>query len=251
MRALHRVTAMDSARVADVAFSADAGSSATSRPSYLYDAVRDRSYAKPSLRGRLHSLCFVAAVVAGVLLIRSVRGADSIAAGSAYAISVAGLFGVSALYHRGRWSTRATERLQRLDHVMIVVLIAASATPPLQLSLHGDVRTASLIAIWALAASAAVLRLSRMNASERAVGAIYVGLGWAGGAAIPMVWLTHGVAPAVLLLAGGLLYTVGAIGYHLRRPDPVPLHFGYHEVFHTYVAAAAALQYVAIACFLY
>jgi hemolysin III len=229
----------------------DNGGRAVLRPAYLYDAERRLRYEKPLLRGRLHALCFIAAVVVGVLLVGSLRGAGAIATGSTYAVSVAGLFGVSALYHRGNWSARAAARMQRLDHVMIVILIAGSATPPLALSLRGDIRTACLVGLWALALSAIALRVLRMAASERLVGSVYVGLGWIAGAAVPVVWLTHGVAPALLLLIGGLLYTAGAVGYHLRRPDPAPMYFGYHEVFHTYVAAAAAVQYVAIACLLY
>jgi hemolysin III len=220
-------------------------------PTYLYDSRRRRNYEKPLLRGWLHALCFIAAVVVGVVLVSSLRGAGSIAAGSAYALSVAGLFGISALYHCGRWSAQTAEKIQRLDHLMILIVIAGTATPTLESSLRGDARIASVIAIWTLAISAAVLRLGRMSASERLVGATYVGLGWIAGAAIPVVWLTRGVAPALLLIIGGLLYTIGAVGYHRRRPDPLPLHFGYHEVFHVYVAAAAAIQYVAIAHLLY
>jgi hemolysin III len=89
-----------------------------------------------------------------------------------------------------------------------------------------------------------------MDAPERLVGAIYVGLGWFAGSAVPAVWIYGGVAPAVLILCGGVLYTAGAVGYHRRRPDPLPGVFGYHEVFHTYVTLAAACQYVAIAGFL-
>jgi hemolysin III len=228
----------------------DAGCS-VQRPTFLHDAKRQLRYQRPRFRGVLHSLCFVAAVVAGVLLVRSLTGVGSIAAGSTYAASVAGLLGVSALYHRVRWSVKGSARMQRLDHVMIVLLIAGSATPPLELSLHGEPRIAWLAGLWALALAAVVMRVSRMAASERVVGSIYVGLGWVAGAALPVVWVAHGATPALLLLLGGLLYTVGAVGYHLRRPDPFPLYFGYHEVFHTYVAAAAAVQYVAIACLLY
>jgi hemolysin III len=105
------------------------------------------------------------------------------------------------------------------------------------------------VLLWTLAVLAAVARLTRMTAPEPIVGAVYVGLGWISGLAVPAVWMYAGVAPAVLMIVGGLLYTVGAISYHNRRPDPYPAVFGYHEVFHVYVSLAAACQYVAIACF--
>jgi hemolysin III len=104
--------------------------------------------------------------------------------------------------------------------------------------------------LWSLAAAAVALRLARMNAPERLVGSVYVGLGVAASTAIPAVWVHSGVAPALLLLAGGVLYVVGAVGYHRRSPDPRPSVFGYHEVFHSYVTLAAACHYIAIACFL-
>jgi hemolysin III len=89
-----------------------------------------------------------------------------------------------------------------------------------------------------------------MSAPELLVGATFVGLGWAAGLALPWVWIHAGVAPGVLMLAGGLLYTAGALSYHRRWPDPYPSVFGYHEVFHAYVCAAAACQYLAIARFI-
>ena len=105
--------------------------------------------------------------------------------------------------------------------------------------------------MWSLTAGAAALRLVRMQVPEWLAGAIFVALGWGAGAAVPAVWIKSGVAPAVLIIAGGVLYTVGALAYHRRRPDPFPAWFGYHEVFHAFVSAAAACQYVAIACFIF
>jgi hemolysin III len=216
----------------------------------LYDARRRVEYDKPKLRGWLHLLAFESALVLGTIVIARAHGATETAVAAVYAAAVAGLFGVSALYHRGHWRARASAWLQRLDHSMIVLLIAGSATPPMALCLPGVLRPVGLIALWTLAGAAIGLRLAWMHAPERLVGSIYVGLGVASGAAIPAVWLHSGPAPALLLLAGGVLYVVGAIGYHRRRPDPQPSVFGYHEVFHTYVTVAAACHYVAIGCFL-
>jgi hemolysin III len=216
----------------------------------LYDVCRGIAYERPRWRGRLHLASFAVALVVGTVIVLTAHGAAQTADAAVYATAVAGLFGTSALYHRGHWSPKVSARLQRLDHVMIVCLIAGSATPPMQVCLPGVWKAIGLIGLWSLALAAIGVRLLWMDAPERLVGAIYVGLGWVSGSALPVVWIKAGVAPAVLLLCGGLLYTVGAIGYHARRPDPVPHVFGYHEVFHTYVTLAAACQYVAIAVFL-
>ena len=216
----------------------------------LYDARRGVYYVKPVLRGWLNLLCFGASLVFGPLLLASAHGAAQITAVAVYSASVSALFGISALYHRGTWTEAGRRRLQRLDHAMIFFLIAGTATPAFLLDTHGPFGRACLIAMWTLTLTAAAIHLTWMNAPELLVGATFVGLGWAAGLALPWVWIHAGVAPAALMLAGGLLYTAGALSYHLRWPDPYPSVFGYHEVFHAYVSAAAACQYVAIAWFI-
>ena len=167
-----------------------------------------------------------------------------------FSVSVSALFGVSALYHRGTWTDAGRRRLQRLDHAMIFFLIAGTATPAFLLDAPGAFGLACLIVLWTLTLTAAAIHLAWMSAPELLVGATFVGLGWAAGLALPWVWIHAGVAPGVLMLAGGLLYTAGALSYHRRWPDPYPSVFGYHEVFHAYVCAAAACQYLAIARFI-
>jgi hemolysin III len=216
----------------------------------LYDVRRDVAYPRPRWRGWLHLACFEASLVIGTLLIATAQGVRQTVAAAVYAGAVSGLFGTSALYHRGRWSPPARIRLQRLDQVMILVLIAGTSTPPLLLCLPPVAALIAVGAVWALAAAAAVTRLAWLSAPERLVGAMFLCLGWSAAAALPAVWVNAGVAPAVLLITGGVLYTVGAVCYHCRRPDPAPSVFGYHEVFHVFVAAAAAAQYTAIAIFL-
>jgi hemolysin III len=213
----------------------------------FYDARRDVYYTKPVLRGWLHLLWFEASLVGGTLLLARAHGAARITAIAVYAASVSALFGTSALYHRGTWTAAWRRRLQRLDHAMIFFLIAGTATPAFFLATRGAVGLVCLIVVWALALTAAVIHLAWMSAPELMVGATYVGLGWVAGLALPGVWIHAGVAAGVLLLAGGVLYTAGALSYHRRRPDPYPSVFGYHEVFHAYVCAAATCQYVAIA----
>ncbi|HEV7192310.1 MAG TPA: hemolysin III family protein [Jatrophihabitantaceae bacterium] len=227
----------------------DASRRARTSGSQLYDSGRDLHYDKPKLRGWLHFVSFVAALVVGTVLVAEQRGAALTTDALVYAGVVAGLFGASALYHRGTWSARNSARLQRVDHVMIILLIAGTATPPMQVCLSGSWRVVALTVLWTLAGAAIAIRLARMHASERLVGAIYIGLGWVAGTGIPAVWVHSGATAGILLLCGGVLYMVGAIGYHRRWPDPCPSYFGYHEVFHTYVTVAAVFQYVAIAFF--
>ncbi len=221
-----------------------------SAPVRLYDAQRGLYYAKPRLRGWLHLVWFEASLVLGTLLLARAHGGSRIVASAIYAASVSALFGVSALYHRGNWSSAWSRRLQRLDHAMIFFLIAGTATPAFLLAVPGPFGLICLVALWALTLTAAGIHLAWMQAPERVVGATFLGLGWVAAIALPFIWLHAGVAAGILMLAGGVLYTAGAIAYHRRRPDPYPAVFGYHEVFHAFVCAGAACQFIAIALFI-
>jgi hemolysin III len=216
----------------------------------LYDARRGVYYTKPVLRGWLHLVWFEISVVIGSLLLARAHGATRITAAAIYAASVSALFGVSALYHRGNWTAAWRRRLQRLDHAMIFFLIAGTATPAFLLANRGPFGLVCLIVMWTLTLTAAAVHMAWMSAPEVVVGGTFVGLGWVAGLALPGVWIHAGVAPAMLVLAGGLLYTAGALSYHRRRPDPYPSVFGYHEIFHAYVCAAATCQFAAIALFI-
>jgi len=215
-----------------------------------YCARRGIYYTKPALRGWLHLLCFGASLVFGTLLLVRMRGGARITAGAVYATSVSALFGASALYHRGNWTNPWRQRLQRLDHLMIFFLIAGTATPAFLIAMPGALGLTCLIVVWTLAIAAAAVHMAWMDAPELLVGGTFVGLGWVAGIAVPGVWIHAGAGPGLLVLAGGLLYTTGAICYRRRRPDPIPSVFGYHEVFHAYVCAAAGCQYAAMALLL-
>jgi hemolysin III len=214
------------------------------------DVRRQVSPAKPLLRGWLHLVWFEASLVLGTLTLARAHGAVRIAALAIFAVSVSAMFGVSALYHRGDWTETWRRRLQRLDHAMIFLLIAGTATPAFLLATRGVFRISCLIVVWALTLTAGAIHMAWMGAPEPLVGSTFVGLGWVGGLALPGVWLHSGVAAGALMLAGGLLYTAGALSYRRRRPDPYPSVFGYHEVFHVFVCAAATCQYIAIAWFI-
>ena len=217
------------------------------RSTLLYDSRRGVHYAKPLLRGWLHLVWFATSLVAGPLLLAGAHGVSHRIGVVIYAGCLSGLFGVSALYHRGDWGPVARRVLQRADHLMIFLLIAGTATPVFLLAVPGTYGVVCLIVLWSLTAVATGARLTRMKAPERLVGGAFLGLGAANALALPALWTNVGVAAAILVLAGGLLYLTGAVAYHHRRPDPFPSVFGYHEVFHAFVCAAATCHYVAIA----
>src|SRR6185312_15733324 len=175
------------------------------------------------------------------------RGATPVVGVAIYVACLSGLFGASALYHRGNWGPAATRMLQRADHVMIFLLIAGTATPVFLLAVPGTYGLTFLIVLWSLTAVAMSAHLTRMSAPEWLVGGAFIGLGALNAVALPALWTHGGVTEAILVLSGGLLYITGAIAYHHRRPDPFPSVFGYHEVFHAFVCAAATCHYVAIA----
>jgi hemolysin III len=215
----------------------------------LYDARRDVYYAKPVLRGWLHLLCFCASLAGSALLLARAHTATQVTAAAVYSASLAALFGTSALYHRGTWSAAWRLRLRHLDQAMIFFLIAGTATPAFLLCAPAGTGAACLIVMWGLTFTAVAVRLAWASAPEFVAGAVFIGLGCAGGLALPWVWINAGAVSGALLLAGGLLYIAGALSYHRRWPELYPSVFGYHEAFHVYVCLAAACQYAAIARF--
>jgi len=213
----------------------------------LYDSRRGVLYIKPLMRGWLHLVWFEASLVAGTLLAVATDGVRQVVGVAIYAGCLTGLFGVSALYHRGNWGPVASSILQRADHLMIFLLIAGTATPVFLFAVPGTYGLVCLIFLWILTAVGIGTHLVRMNAPEWLVGGAFIGLGAVGALALPALWTNGGVAAATLVIVGGLLYLTGAVAYHRRRPDPFPTVFGYHEVFHAFVCAGATCHYVAIA----
>ena len=203
---------------------------------------------KPRLRGVSHQWAFFVSLGLGLILVLAASGGREIAATAIYAGSVAALLGTSALYHRTDWVRESAHRwMRRADHAMIFVLIAGTYTPFSVLVLEGSLATAILIAVWSGAAAGIVLQLAWIDAPEWLSALVYVLLGWVAIAALPGLISGIGLFATLLLAVGGLLYTVGAVVYALKRPDPAPTVFGYHEIFHVFVLVAAALQYAVIA----
>ena len=209
------------------------------------DLVNDVAAAvKPRFRGVSHQYAFFVFLVLGTVLVIAAPNGRATLAAAIYAASVAGLLGTSAVYHRVNWrrpSARAWMR--RLDHSMIFVLIAGTYTPFSLLVLDGTLATAILIVVWAGALGGIVLNLVWITAPRWLIATVYVALGWVAVAAMPQLADRLGAAGVALLMAGGLMYTLGAVIYATKRPNPAPAVFGYHEIFHALVIAAAALQY--------
>jgi hemolysin III len=221
-------------------------------PDTLHETVeRVEAALKPRLRGVLHQAAFAISLVTGTVLICLAEGARERVAVSLYAASVALLFGTSAAYHRGRWTAAWRARMERLDHSMIFVLIAGSYTPFVLELLHGWWRWAMLAAIWGGSAIGIVTKNLAWNAPRWFSVGLYLALGWAALAIIPQVLDEGGVAVLVLVGVGGLFYSLGAVVYALRRPDPSPRWFGFHEVFHALTIAAFTVQYVAVSLVIY
>jgi len=205
---------------------------------------------KPRLRGVLHQWAFFVSIVAGSALVLVAPAGRATLATAIYAATVAGLFGVSAVYHRVDWvSTTARRWMRRLDHSMIFLLIAGTYTPFALLVLHGALSTAILVVVWGGAFAGIVLNLIWIDAPKWLTAIVYLALGWVAIAAFPALFDELGVTATLLVGLGGILYTVGAVVYATRKPDPVPAVFGYHEIFHALVIAAAAVQYCVIAFF--
>jgi hemolysin III len=203
---------------------------------------------KPRLRGVLHQWAFVSSVPLGVALVVAAEDVRARIAVAVYAVSLVALFGISALYHRVNWRSLTARRwMRRLDLSMIFVLIAGSYTPFALLVLHGPVAVAILVAVWAGALGGVVLNLIWSSAPKWLRAILYVTLGWVAVAAWPQLAATIGTGGLTLLALGGVLYTLGAVVYSVKRPDPVPSVFGYHEIFHALVTIAAALQFAVIA----
>ncbi len=201
--------------------------------------------ARPRHRGRLHQIVFFLSIPAGAALVAVATTASARVGALVYALSLTGLFGTSAAYHRVARSVKARGLMRRLDHAMIFVLIAGSYTPMCLVALEGTWRVVSLAVVWGGALTGVALKVIRLEAM-RLGNALYVILGWAVLAILPQ--LAKRVSPLTIawMGAGGVLYTLGAVVLARRRPDPVPHVFGYHEVWHSLVVAAAACHYVMI-----
>ena len=201
---------------------------------------------KPRLRGWLHLATAPLTLAAGIVLIALSPTAATRVGSAVYGLSAVLLFTVSAIFHRGRWSPRAQGLLRRFDHANIFLLIAGSYTPFTLLLLNGGERTTLLAVVWTAAVAGTLMRIFWLSAPRWLYTAVYVGLGWAAIFYIPSFTAAASTAVLVLMLIGGALYTVGGVIYGLKRPNPSPTWFGFHEVFHALTIAAFIVHYVGI-----
>jgi hemolysin III len=201
----------------------------------------------PLLRGVSHAYAFWFALVAAVVLMALADDSAARVAASVYGAGLCALFAGSALYHRWRWDPRWRPLLRRIDHSTIFFFIAASYTPVALLVLDGTLRLVVLLVVWAGALGGMIFSIVWIEAPRALVAGTYLALGWVAVATIHDLAERLPVAPLVLLAGGGALYTAGAVVYALRRPDPWPRTFGFHEVFHAFVIAAAVAHFVAMA----
>lgn len=200
---------------------------------------------KPKLRGVSHQVSFFGALVAGAALIALVPAPARLGL-AVYVASLCAMFGASALYHRPNWSPRARTWMRRLDHAAIFVLIAGTGTP-FALLLPPDDGRRLLLLVWGGAAVGVVRALVWITAPKALVAVLAVAVGWAATPFFSALAGRLGGAVFGWIAAGGVLYTLGALAYATRRPNPWPRTFGYHEVFHALVILAAACHFVAVA----
>lgn len=204
---------------------------------------------KPRLRGVSHEIAFFVSLAGGPALMLLAPTIHARLAVALYASTLSGLFGVSALLHRRTWSLRWRRWLRRLDHAMIFLAIAGTYTAIGGLTLAPDLATIVLRVVWIGALGGALLHLAWVDIPKW-LGAIpYVALGWVAVVAMPELRDRLGAGGMTLLVGGGALYTLGAFVYARRRPDPFPTVFGYHEIFHLLVIAAATAHYATLAAF--
>jgi hemolysin III len=202
---------------------------------------------KPRLRGVSHRWAFFASLFTGVALILVAPTKRAVAAAMVYALSLSALFGVSALYHEVTWSVPVRRWMRRLDHSMIFLLIAGTYTPFGVLVLPGTLALVVLAVVWSGALLGVALNMLWIDAPKWFSAIVYISLGWVAVVAFPELVSQLGATATGLIVLGGVFYSAGAAVYALRRPDPAPEVFGYHEVFHALVIAAAVAHYVVVA----
>lgn len=223
-----------------------------SAPPSVSDRVEDVVAAvKPHLRGWLHAGSTPLVLAAGIVLVVLAPTAPARISASVFVVTAVLLFGTSAVYHRGTWSARTRVLLKRMDHSNIFLIIAGSYTPFAALLLPHDRARTLLVTVWAGAIAGVLFRVFWVGAPRWLYTPIYVALGWVAVFYLPAFYRSGGGALLTLIIIGGLLYTAGAVIYGLKRPNPSPRWFGFHEIFHACTVAAFVVHYIAVSIAVY
>ncbi|WP_431952051.1 PAQR family membrane homeostasis protein TrhA [Actinacidiphila sp. bgisy167] len=220
-------------------------------PAALEELASAAAPLKPKLRGWLHAGMFPAVLVAGVVLTAFAESTRGRIACAVFTLTACALFGVSALYHRGDWGPRASAVLRRLDHANIFLIIAGTYTPFTLLLLPDGKQEILLWLVWVGALAGIAFRVLWVGAPRWLYTPCYIALGWAAVFFLPDFLRHGGTTVLVLIVAGGLLYSIGAVIYGTKRPNPSPRFFGFHEVFHSFTLAAFIAHYVGISLVAY
>ena len=205
---------------------------------------------RPLLRGYLHLGAAMAAVVGLVLLVLLADSPKAYVGGAVFAASLIGLYTVSGIYHSVTWGPRTRGVLKRLDHAMIFVLIAGSYTPFCLFAGSPAWGISLLAVVWSIAGAGVVMKLAWPNAPRWLNATLYIATGWLALVAATQIADWYALLPVAIVALGGVLYTAGGVIYALRRPNPFPRVFGYHEVFHALVIAGSVLHYTIVAAYL-
>jgi hemolysin III len=211
--------------------------------------LRPTDLGKPRMRGWLHAYAFGVAVIAGIVLCAFAAarpGPAPLISCVIYSVTVCALFGTSALYHRRVWSRRTYPVMRRLDHSMIFLFIAGTYTPFSVLLLSRGSATVILSVVWGGALAGVALKLVWAHTPRWVSAPLYVALGWVAIVVLPGIYASGGVVAMTLITAGGVFYTVGAVCYALRKPNPWPQVFGHHEFFHACTLVAALCHHIAV-----
>lgn len=202
---------------------------------------------KPLLRGHFHQGAFFFALGAWAVLMARVQGTLQGIAILVYGLGLLSLFGISALYHRIQWQTKARAWMRRLDHSAIFLLIAGTFTPVCLLGLQGNSGERLLIIVWSVAVLGIFQSLFWINAPKWLAAILYVAMGWLAGPYVLELYSALGAPRLWLIVAGGIVYTVGAVIYAVKKPNPYPATFGYHEIFHILTIVGAILHFIVVA----
>ena len=202
---------------------------------------------RPRYRGVSHEVAAAVFPVLGAVLVVAAHGAAAKVATVVYTVGISAMYTVSACYHRGSWSPAAKRRMRRLDHSTILVGIAATYTPVAAIGLDQSTGRLLLVAVWSLAVTGVVVRNLWLTAPSWVVATVYVAVGWVAVGVAPALVHHLGAPTLALVVTGGATYTLGAVVYSRKRPDPAPTVFGYHEVFHALVVGAGIMFYAAVA----